>query len=250
MLIKDEKPIFGTIITVSRIASLNKTVVTMETADGETMTFDATIKLKEGVFKLISDDVYYTVTNKSNDEKIDESELDLENEIRLKGVKKGVIVETLIMSGRYQGIWVKAKVLLVESRTMDLRVLHPRKWKVAGTALAVPKEFIRKIEESEKDNYTVPVRFAVDDSVMYVSCSPFMKVCDLKQTVVLEKKYHLSQIYFIHKKKWLTDYDSIPNDVLFCIIHRAGPLTSDLIDLVDVLNKKRLCSVGICRTKK
>jgi len=243
MLIKDGKPIFGTVVGVHEIAEKGQLMVTMETESGETATFDAKSKLLNEEFKLISEGVYEMVTKSGRDEEpvelkenLDEENLD--DDARLIGVRKGTVIETLILSGRYQGIWVKAEVLLVEEGTMDLKVLFPRKWKVAGTALAVPKEFIRKIDVNDKENYTVPIKFTVDDSILYVSCTQLMRVKDLKEAVHENREFPQSQIYFIHKGKWLVDSDSIPNDVLFCIIHRAGPLTSDLVDMVESLSKK------------
>jgi len=233
MLIKDGKPIFGSVIGVEETADNAKIIVTMVTESGESITFDAKSKLQQEEFKLISEGVYKMVTGAA----LEESKETPDDDIRLEGVKKGAIIETLILSGRYQGIWVKAQVLLVEDQTMDLKVMFPRKWKVAGTALAVPKEFIRKIDEEESKNYTVPVKFTVDDSILYVSCNQFMRVRDLKEAVHENRRFPQNQIYFIHKKKWLTDSDRIPNDVLFCIIHRAGPLSSELVDMVDKIGK-------------
>jgi len=233
MLIKDGKPIFGTVTGVEEVEELGRLMVTMVTETGESITFDAKSKLQEEEFKLISEGVYKMVTGAP----LEESKETPDDNVRLEGVKKDTIIETLILSGRYQGIWVKAQVLLVEDQTMDLKVLFPRKWKVAGTALAVPKEFIRKIEEEESLNYTVPVKFTVDDSILYVSCNDLMRVRDLKEAVHENRRFPQNQIYFIHKKKWLSDSDRIPNDVLFCIIHRAGPLSSELVDMVDKLSK-------------
>lgn len=238
MLIKDGKPIFGTVVGVREISDKGQLMVTMETETGESVTFDAKSKLLNEEFKLISEGVYDMVTKSGRDEEPEEIKEQSDHDARLLGVRKGAIIETLILSGRYQGIWVKAQVLLVEEGTMDLKVLYPRKWKVAGTALAVPKEFIRKIDVSDKDNYTVPIKFTVDDSILYVSCTEHMRVRDLKEAVHENREFPQSQIYFIHKGKWLVDSDNIPNDVLFCIIHRAGPLTNDLVDMVESLSNK------------
>jgi len=232
VLINNGKATFGVIKDVKMIRSPARVLVTMQTLTGKASTFDALSKLETEEFKLISDGVYNMATKPSED---DEKKLD---DVRLRGIRRNSIVETLILTGRYQGIWIRAKVIRVEYETMDLSVLLPEKWKVAGTALAVPNQFIRSIDGESLENYTIPIEFTLDGSVMYASCNDHMRVRDLKETINKERKFPLNQIYFIHEGRWLDSSDRIPNNIVFCIIHRGGKLTKELIDLAAAFKRK------------
>lgn len=119
VLIREGKAIFGEIKDFKTIKSSGKVFVTIRTHGGKTVTLDFNNEPEVEGFKLISDAVYEMVT-KADSGKEEEMK---DNAVRkLVGVNKNSIVETLILSGRYQGIWVRAKVIRVEENTMDLRV--------------------------------------------------------------------------------------------------------------------------------
>merc|ERR1719499_1746352 len=154
------------------------------------------------------------------------------NNADLTNIKAGAVVETMILSGRYQGIWVKSEVTNVEADTMDLRVLYPKKWKVAGTALAVPNRFIRVVAEKDLENYVVPVEFAMDDSKLYLSCNKRMRVKHLKTTVSQQRGVLPNQLIFVNKGTPLLETDPIPDDAIFCIVCQKGGLTSNQMNLL------------------
>jgi len=238
VVILNGKPIFGTIKKVNSVEASGKVFVTMLTQNGETLPFEATAKLANDEFKLISDEVYETLTK--GDKSTKNSQTSGEKKARkigannadLSAVKKGDVVETMILSGRYQGIWVKSEVSLVEDDTMDLRVMYPKKWKVAGTALAVPNKFIRTISEKDLGNYVVPVEFALDDSKLYLSCNNRMRIKHLKTTVSQQRGVQPNQLIFVNKGTPLLETDPIPDDAIFCIVCQKGGLTSNQMNLL------------------
>lgn len=144
----------------------------------------------------------------------------------------------MILSGRYKGIWVKAYVIQIEENTMGLRVILPQKWKVATIALGVPKQCIRAVSKAGEGNYTVPIEFIVDDSILYLGCTKQMRIKHLKVTVSRERAINACYLFFMHRGTWLTDSDPIPNDVIFCIIHGQGNMTSSQIDMIESSKKK------------
>jgi len=152
------------------------------------------------------------------------------------------IVETLILTGLHQGVWIKAEILRLTENTVDVKVLHPRKWSVAGVAVDVPYEYIRPVSNSK--SYTIPVKFALDDSVMYVVSNKRMKIDDLKRMVHRLRTYPIDQIYFLHNGKWLQTYDPVPDDVIFCIIHRGDRSISNLNAMVSNVKRRLLNSVS------
>lgn len=238
VLIREGNAIFGEIKDFKTIKSSGKVLVTIRTHAGKTVTLDFNNQPEVEGFKLISDAVYEMVTNGESGK---EEEIKENADRKFLGVKKNSIVETLILSGRYQGIWVRAKVLRVEENTMDLRVQWPKKWRVAAIALAVPKGLIRTVTDPQ--TYTIPIEFTVDNTILYVSCNNKMTIRDLKLTVNKARKFPFNQIYFIHDGNWLVSSDSIPNNVIFCIIHRGERLTNNLIDLVFSLKKPKKASL-------
>jgi len=116
---------------------------------------------------------------------------------------------------------------------------------VAGVAVDVPYKYIRPVSNSK--SYTIPVKFTLDDSVMYFVSNERMKVDDLKRTIHRLRTYPIDQIYFLHNGRWLQTYDPVPDDVIFCIIHRGDRLLSKLNVLVSNA-KKQLLNCG-SRTK-
>jgi len=246
VLITNGKPVFGEIGNVRVEAKTGKILVTLVTPDGETAPFDVKKRLETEEFKLISNDVFSMINkaakkenNKPKSRHFEERELKHSSADELSGVKRGAIVETMILSGRYQGIWVKAQVTQVDRRTMDLRVLLPKKWKVAGIALGVPKQHIRAVAVDEAENYIVPIEFLVDDSILYLGCSKRMRIKHLKITVSREKGINIGQLFFMNRGQWLEEDAPIPNDVIFCIIHTKGTLTPNQVDMIDLLKKKK-----------
>jgi len=150
----------------------------------------------------------------------------------------------MILSGRYQGIWVKSKVTSVEDDTMDLKVIKPKKWKVAGTALAVPNKFIRVVKKEDLDNYVVPVEFAMDDSKLYLSCNARMRIKHLKTTVSQQRAVQPNQLIFVNKGTPLLEKDPIPDDAIFCIVCQKGGLTSNQMNLLSQSMKKKNAATG------
>merc|ERR1719495_2232839 len=115
---------------------------------------------------------------------------------------------------------------------MDLRVLYPKKWKVAGTALAVPNKLIRTISKKDLGNYVVPVEFAMDDSKLYLSCNSRMKVRHLKTTVSRQRGVEPNQLIFINRGTPLLENSPIPDDAIFCIVCQKGGLTANQMNLL------------------
>lgn len=156
----------------------------------------------------------------------------------LEGVTTSTIVETVILTGLHQGVWIKAKVLRMKENTVDIKVLRPRKWSVVGVAVDVPNQYIRPVSHSK--SYTIPVKFMLDNSVLYVASNKLMKVEDLKRTIHRVRIYPMDQIYFLHNGKWLQSYDPVPDDVIFCIIHRGDQSNSNLNVMVSKVKKQLL----------
>lgn len=248
VVIVNGKPVFGTIQKVDVVDTSGKVFVTMLTQKGDHLPFEAMSKLQAEEFKLISDDVYATLTKASNmngKDHLDPPRRKTKigaNSCELTDVAKGDIVETMILSGRYQGIWVRSQVTLVEDDTMDLKVLFPRKWKVAETALAVPNKFIRTVSEKDLGNYIVPVEFAMDDSKLYLSCNKRMRMKHLKTTVSQQRGVSPNQLIFVNRGQSLLEIDRIPNDAIFCIICQKGKLTSNQIELLSARGKAKKSS--------
>jgi len=157
-----------------------------------------------------------------------------------EGITTSTIVETVIMSGLHQGVWIKAKVLQMKENTIDVKVLHPRKWSVVSVAVDVPKQYIRLVSNSK--SYTVPVKFTLDNSVLYVVSDKRMKVDNLKWAVHRLRVYPIDQIYFLHNGRWLQTNDPVPDDVIFCIIHRGDRSRSNLNLMVSNVKKQLLNS--------
>jgi len=158
----------------------------------------------------------------------------------LEGITTSTIVETIILTGLHQGVWIKAKVLRMKENTVDIKVLSPRKWSVVGVAVDVPNQYIRPVSNSK--NYTIPVKFMLDNSVLYVVSNKRMKVEHLTRTIHRVRVYPMDQIYFLHNGKWLQSNDPVPNDVIFCIIHRGDQSSSNLNAMVSNVKKQLLHS--------
>jgi len=159
-----------------------------------------------------------------------------------ESITTSTMVETVILTGLHQGVWIKAKVLRMKENTVDIKVVHPRKWGVVGVAVDVPNQYIRPVNNSK--NYTVPVVFTLDNSVLYIMCNKRMKVDDLKRTVNRVRIYPIDQIYFLNSGRVLQTYDPVPNDVIFCIIHRGDRSSSNLNVMVSNVKKDLLNSAG------
>jgi len=157
-----------------------------------------------------------------------------------EGILTSTIVETKILTGPHKGLWIKAKVLRRKEHAVDVKVLHPRKWSVVGVALDVPNQYIRPASNSK--SYTIPIRFTLDSSVLYVVSNKQMKVDDLKWTVHRARKYSIHQIYFLHNGRWLRTHDPVPDDVIFCIIHRGDRSSGNLNVMVSNAKKQLLNS--------
>lgn len=160
-----------------------------------------------------------------------------QSNMRFTRFKRGSIVETLIMSGRCKGVWIKATLLGIGKNKFDLAVEYPKKWMVAEIALDVPARLIRDV--TKPSSYTVPVEFPMDSTVICLNCDSHMTMIDLKEAVYKETKISWNQLYFICDGDWLINSDAIPNDRIFCIIHRGGRLTNHLMNMVSTLNQKR-----------
>jgi len=245
LLIENGNPLFGEIGKVKIDEKTGKVFVTLVTPSGETKPIDVKSKLESDEFKILSDDDVRSLISRNKDSREEKSALEMitrENEVRdesrsqlqpkLKGVKEGIIVETMILSGRYRGIWVKAKVLKIWKSTIDLKVLNPKKWKVSAFALGVPQDLIRKIADQDKGTFVVPIEFMVDDSILYLGCTQAMRIEHLKVTVSKEKGFSKEQLFFMCNGEWLSDSDRIPNQVVYCIVHKTGKLSSTQIGLI------------------
>jgi len=163
----------------------------------------------------------------------------------LEGITTSTIVETVILTGLHQGVWIKAKVLRLKENTVDIKVLHPRKWSVVGVALDVPNQYIRPM--SNRNSYTIPVKLMLDNSILYVVCNKRMKVDDLRRMVHRVRIYPIDQIYFLHKGRWLQTSDPVPDDVIFCIIHSGDRSSSNLNVMIS--NIKKQLSNSLNRTE-
>jgi len=154
----------------------------------------------------------------------------------LEGIITSKIVETVILTGIHQGVWIKAKVLRLKNNTVDVKVLHPRKWSVVSVAVDVPNKYIRPVSNSK--SYTIPVKFMLDNSVLYVVSNKRMKVDDLTRMVHKVRIYPIDQIYFLHNGRWLQTYDPVPDDVIFCIIHRGDRSRSNLNVIISNIKRQ------------
>jgi len=166
-----------------------------------------------------------------------EDEIKGHSDVGLATFIKGSLVETLIISGRHKGIWIKARILRIAKNKLDLAVEFPKKWMVANTALAVPRKLIRVLTDTK--SYTIPVEFTLNATVLYISCNSHMTIRDLKVAINKERNFLWHEMYFICNGEWLINSDAIPNDRIFCVIHRGGRLTRRLIDLVSTWHKPR-----------
>jgi len=264
VVVLNNKPIFGTIEKVTHRKGSprqrkDKVYITMVTNDEEKFSFEATSKLANNEFKLISDEVFKTLSadkhmfpyqsllklsgpeffrGKESEKKSQNSHV-LTNESDLMYAEVGDYVQTLILSGNYRGIWIKAEVQAIDADTMDLRVVHPRKWRVAGTALEVPKKFIRPLPETDKHNYIIPVEFALDGSKLYLSCNKRMRVKHLKIAVSQQRGVEPCQLIFICKGSPLLENSPIPDYAVFCILCKKGGMTETQVDLLSRKMKRK-----------
>merc|ERR1719193_832501 len=102
---------------------------------------------------------------------------------------------------------------------MDLRVLEPDKWQVAGTAYKVPKDLIRTVPESHIEGYVVPVEFDLDKSIVFVQCTEKMTIKNLKHTISKLRGIQPYLLNFVAKSdRNLTDESKIPNDYILCSV--------------------------------
>jgi len=245
VLIVKGKPVFGEIGQVKVDEETGKVFVTLVTVNGETKPIDVKSKLQSDELKILSDDdVRSLLLRSKKDSRKKKSKLDLTKENddiyeenfrrqpELKGVKIGSIVETMVLSGRYKGIWIKAKVQKFWEDTIDLKVLTPRKWKVSAYAVGVPKQLIRRVADEDRDSFVVPIEFMIDNSILYLGCTRAMRIAHLKITVSKEKGFSKEQLFFMCNGNWLSDLDPIPNAVIFCIVHKTGKLSSKQKSLV------------------
>jgi len=263
LVIIDGKPIIGEVVKVKVVERGRKVFVTLLTNNDKRIAFEAMSKLRAEQFQLISEEVYSMLysnlpedspktpkspkrTSKAESEKTKKPGklermglgfLRKKDSNALDQVKIGSIVETMVLSGRHRGIWVKCQVQGKGSETMDLKVLFPKKWRVAGTALAVPNRYIRPSAKSELETYIVPIEFTMDDTKLYFSCHKKMKLNHLKVAIAQERGLSAKQLFFINRGRWLDVDDPIPNDVLFCIIHRKNKLSPKQIYMVSADRK-------------
>lgn len=207
-------------------------LITSRNLIGKSLTLPTGAAHWEELFNSISDDATKIATKAESEE-----EMKSKSHVKPAALRRNSIVETLILSGRYKGIWIRARILRGLKNKMDLEVQFPKKWMVAEKALAVPKRFIRAVTDHQ--TYTVPIEFTVDGTMLYVSCDDRSTVKDLKEIIFRERKFPLNQIYFICDGNWLINSDAIPNGRIFCIIHRGGQLTNHLIELASTLKQKR-----------
>lgn len=214
----------------------------MTTEDKSNVTFEATSKLSSGEFKLISNWVYEKLKTKSGSSIMNDMIKPTlrENTITvgqttnnyLSNIQPGELVETVILSGMYKGIWIRAKVRDIEEETMNLHVLRPLKWRVAGLAVGVPKRYIRPVSSEDKENYIVPVKFVMDDQVLSVPCSKQMTIEDFKKSVSLIRGVQPNQLIFVNRGTPLLETGPIPDDTIFCVICQKGGLTNNQLSLL------------------
>merc|ERR1719397_900610 len=239
----------GTILKVQAVCqerpSPLRIFVSLLTSDNRDVTFEATEKLRNQEFKLISTELYYKIAKVKNlatlyntlqfspskYEKSTESAADTE----LADVRSGDVVETIILSGRHKGIWIRAEVHDVGEKTMSLRVLHPEKWKVALFAVQVPKKFIRCVLLEDKDNYTVPIWFVVDNKISYRTCSKEMTSNDLRESLSEMRGVEPNQLIFVSRGVLLGEVVPVPDDQIFCIICQKGGLTENQMRLLSTM---------------
>jgi len=178
---------------------------------------------------------------------ISKSELDDAGEQKssLSGIRRSAIVETVILTGQHQGVWIRAKVFRLERKTVDIQVLHPRKWSVVGIAVAVPRHYIRTVSEKKLRTYTIPIMFMLDDSKLYVACNEKMNVDELKRFIHKVRLFPLNNIFLLYNGAWLDNSAAIPNDVIFCIIHRQDRSNEDPNYLDSTLKKQILNSGSV-----
>jgi len=234
------KPTLGTILKVFPAVSKQpphtiKLCVSLLTLDNREITFKAKEKLQNREFYLISPEFYYELAKERNLEtfckeiKFPSCNYAKTTEVnayaQLAAVRPGDLVETMILSGRHIGTWIRAEVQDVEENTMNLKPSRPEKWKVARLAVQVPKKFIRCISLENKKNYTVPVWFVADNKVHYVTCSKEMTVNDLKQHSSNLRGIELNQLVLISRGFVLPEGEPVPDDMIFGIICQKGGLT-------------------------
>jgi len=241
------KPTVGTILKVHQAASEERPCplrifVSLLTADNRDVTFEATEKLRNQEFKLISTELYYKIakvknvailwtTLKFSPSKYEKT-MDSPADAELADVRPGDLVETIILSGRHKGIWIRAEARDVGEQTMSVRVLRPEKWNVALFAVQVPKKFIRCVLLEDKDNYTVPISFVVDNKISYLSCSKEMTANDLRESLSEMRGVEPNQLIFVSRGVLLEEGVSVPDDKIFCIICQKGGLTENQIRLL------------------
>jgi len=140
----------------------------------------------------------------------------------------GDIVQTKVLSGRYKGsFFARAEVLTIEGDSIDLRVLLPEKWKVAGTAYRVPKNCIRAIPKDQLQKYVVPLELDIDHSIMFVQCSKLMKIKELKSTICKLRGIDQSLMSLeTTSGRHLSDECKIPNDTLICQVQKLKQVDS------------------------
>merc|ERR1712048_1333482 len=61
--------------------------------------------------------------------------------------RMGEIVETQILSGRWAGTWIKAKVIATHRNgKYDIETINPKKYNVAKIGVSVPASFLRQVQ--------------------------------------------------------------------------------------------------------
>lgn len=273
LVIVEGKPVLGEVLKVKVDDKSGKVFVTLVTPKGKKFSFEAMSKLRAEQFQLISVEVYSMLNSNLPDDAAPRSSrrsskhesgkskkpgklermglgfLRKKDGNAMAQVKVGSIVETMVLSGRHRGIWVKCQVVGRSKDTMDLKVLFPTKWRVAGTALAVPNRYIRPSAKSELDSYVVPIEFTMDDTKLYFSCHKKMRLNHLKMAIAQERGLSPKQLFFINRGRWLDEDDPIPNDVLFCIIHRKNKLTPKQMNMVSAVSTPWTTNENSCNEK-
>jgi len=149
----------------------------------------------------------------------------------------GDIVQTKVLSGKYKGsFFVRAEVLNIKGDSIDVRVLLPEKWQVAGTAYRVPKNCIRAIPKDQLQKYVVPLELDVDHSIMFVQCSQSMTIKKLKNTIFKLRGIDQSLMSLLTKSgRHLSDESKIPNDALICQVRQVKHVDSITRRLTKIL---------------
>jgi len=239
VVFQNGKPIMGTILKVFPAVCKQppypiKIFVSLLTSDNREITFQATKKLLERQFYLVSAEFYRELEKDGDLEivyqeaKFSRSKNEKKTEVTahtLAAVRPGDLVETIILSGKHKGIWIRAEVQHIEEKTMNLRQLRPEKWKVVRFAVNVPKKFIRCILPENKENYTVPIWFVADNKVHYIKCSKEITVYDLKQPLSKLRGVEPNQLILICGGVALSEGIPVPDDKIFGIICEKGGLT-------------------------